>query len=91
MGTIIKEKVAIMVTIRGGVTMPDFIDIIISERKSKGMTQEQLGLMLHVSKQTISRWENRARRLPLEKLLEAANALDLPLESLLHATTTQQN
>lgn len=36
----------------------NFNEKLISLRKSKGLSQEELGDRLHVSRQTISKWES---------------------------------
>ena len=35
-----------------------FQEKLISLRKQKGLSQEELGLELHVSRQTVSKWES---------------------------------
>ena len=36
----------------------NFNEKLISLRKSKGLSQEELGNQLHVSRQTVSKWES---------------------------------
>ena len=36
----------------------NFNEKLINLRKSKGLSQEELGAKLHVSRQTISKWES---------------------------------
>lgn len=58
-------------------------DIIVKRRKELGMTQKELGAMLHVTFQTISKWEN-GKSLPDMSMLEPlAKALEISLIELL--------
>jgi putative transcriptional regulator len=50
---------------------------LVSARKTKGMTQEELALLLgYKGKQTIANWENGHSAPPLNKALEIAKLLD---------------
>lgn len=52
-------------------------------RKSRGMTQEQLGERLGVTGKTISRWETGSYLPPVEMLLELSQMYDLSINELL--------
>lgn len=51
---------------------------LIAARKGKGMTQEQLANALHVSRQTVSHWENGRVRPDPEACRRLQQVLDLP-------------
>ena len=63
--------------------MPKAVDYLSSARKASNITQAQIGKRLGVSKQTISAWETYYRKLPLDKAIEWAQLLDVPLDQLL--------
>jgi len=50
-----------------------------SGRDKKGYTQEQLGDLIHESKQTISNWERGVSRPSFEALTELENALEIKI------------
>jgi len=52
-------------------------------RKERGLTQEQLASSLHVTRQTISNWENDRAQPDYEMLATLAQALNVPLSTLL--------
>lgn len=52
-------------------------------RKLSGMTQEQLAEKLHVSRQTISRWEAGATMPDLESVVSISRIFHVSLEDLL--------
>lgn len=58
-------------------------EIVRAGRKAKGLTQEQLAQSLYVSRQTISHWENGRARPDYELLKRLAEALEIPLTTLL--------
>lgn len=51
-------------------------------RREKGMTQEQLGEMLHISSKTISRWETGTYMPPVDILTELSNLYGLTINEL---------
>ena len=60
------------------------IGIILKQlRTKKGLTQQQLGEMLHVSNRTISRWETGRNMLDFDLLLELAKYYDVGVETIL--------
>lgn len=62
-------------------------------REAKGLTQEQLGARLNVTKGAISRWEKDNRVPSLNVLAAIAEALDIPSTALyrIPGTTTPED
>lgn len=58
-------------------------DNIKKYRKEKGYTQEELSAMLHVVRQTLSKWENNVSVPDAEILIRISKALDVPVSILL--------
>lgn len=58
-------------------------DNIKKYRKEKGYTQEELSSMLHVVRQTLSKWENNVSVPDAEALIRISKALDVPVSILL--------
>ena len=52
-------------------------------RKSKGLSQEELAIKLHVVRQTVSKWENGLSVPDSDMLLTIAEALETPVSTLL--------
>ena len=52
-------------------------------RKFSGMTQEQLGQKLHVSRQALSKWENDTSLPDLESVIKISRLFQISLEELL--------
>lgn len=52
-------------------------------RKSKGLSQEELAIKLHVVRQTISKWEQGLSVPDSEMLLSLSEALETPVSILL--------
>ena len=68
--------------------MPDVGRHIADYRKQNSLTQEQLASALHVTRQTVSSWEN-GRTLPdVESLAAVASALDVSVEELIYGKRT---
>lgn len=59
-----------------------FHEQLISLRKQKGLSQEQLGEQIGVSRQTVSKWETGVTTPELEKLIQLGDFFDLPLDRL---------
>ena len=51
-------------------------------RKSRGLSQESLGDMIDVTRQTVSKWERGDSTPELEKLIELARVFDVSLDEL---------
>ena len=60
-------------------------------RCAKGLTQEELGERLHVTRQTVSNYENGRTRPDIDMLLDIAAALDTDSNSLLYGTPQMEN
>ena len=61
----------------------NFNEKLISLRKSKGMSQEELGVELNVSRQTISNWENDKSYPDVNSLLLLGEVFQVSLDNLL--------
>lgn len=57
--------------------------IILQIRKSNDLSQEQFGKLFHVTRQTVSNWENEKNYPDLETLVEISNMFDITLERIL--------
>ena len=63
-------------------------------RKQKGLTQEALAIKLHITRQTISKWEKGLSVPDAEQLVHLAEVLEVPITQLLGqkvADTTNEN
>ena len=63
-------------------------------RKQKGLTQETLAIKLHITRQTISKWEKGLSVPDAEQLVHLAEVLEVPITQLLGqkvADTTNEN
>ena len=58
-------------------------------RKSKGLSQEELAIKLHVVRQTISKWEQGLSVPDSEMLLSLSEALETPVSILLGETVVE--
>ena len=63
--------------------------IIREYRTAKGMTQEQLGRALFVTKQAVSKWENGKTTPDIDTLRKLADILSIPREELLGGTVRE--
>ena len=52
-------------------------------RKDHQLTQEEFGRLFHVTRQTVSNWENRKSFPDLHTLVEISNEFDISLDTLL--------
>lgn len=57
--------------------------MILEIRKSSNLSQEQFGNLFHVTRQTVSNWENNKNYPDLETLVEISNIFDVSLERIL--------
>ena len=63
-------------------------------RKQKGLTQEALAIKLHITRQTISKWEKGLSVPDAEQLVHLTEVLEVPITQLLGqkvADTTNEN
>ena len=58
-------------------------------RKSKGLSQQELAVKLHVVRQTISKWEQGLSVPDSDMLISIAEALDTPVATLLGETVAE--
>ncbi len=61
-----------------------FSEKIIELRKQKGLSQEELGYKINVSRQTISKWEAEQSSPEVEKVKELSKVFDVSIEYLLN-------
>ena len=59
-----------------------FNEKLLSIRKKKGLSQEELGLELQVSRQTISKWESGQSYPDFQKLVLLSDYFDMTLDEL---------
>ena len=59
-----------------------FHEILMRERKVRGLSQEELAAVVGVSRQAVSKWENGDAMPDLAKLLALAEALNISLDTL---------
>ena len=60
-----------------------FADNLKTLRRARGLSQEELAGRLHVTRQTISKWENALSVPDAELLLRLAEELEVPVSRLL--------
>lgn len=68
----------------------EFHERLYDLRKKKSMTQDDLAEALHISRQSISRWENGDCEPDLSNLRELANIFEVSMDYLIRGTTVQQ-
>ena len=56
---------------------------ILKIRKEKALTQEEFGKIFHVTRQTVSNWENEKSYPDLQILIEISNRFDISLDVLI--------
>ena len=59
-------------------------------RKEKNISQEQLAEELHVSRQTIGKWENGVTYPEAECLIQISDFFEVSIDTLLKGTVTEQ-
>ena len=57
-----------------------FNEKLLSSRKKKGLSQEQLGMELQVSRQTISKWEAGQSYPDFQRLVMLSDSFDMTLD-----------
>lgn len=68
--------------LNGGIEMK-FNEKLIKLRKEKGLSQEELGDELNVTRQTISKWELVLTTPEMTKLIEISDFFNISLDNLL--------
>lgn len=71
-----------MILVQKGMTHMTFNDKLTERRRSKGWSQEQLGEMVNVSRQTVSKWELGLTTPEMENLIELSNIFDITIDEL---------
>lgn len=66
-----------------------FNEKLLDLRKKKGLSQEELGGALNVSRQTISKWEGGQSYPDFEKLILLSDFFDITLDELMKDTDVQ--
>ena len=56
---------------------------ILKIRNEKGLTQEEFGKIFHVTRQTVSNWENEKSYPDLQILIDISNRFDISLDVLI--------
>ena len=56
---------------------------ILNIRKEKQLTQEQFGSLFHVTRQTVSNWENQKSYPDLQMLIDISNQFEISLDTLI--------
>ena len=64
---------------------------LVQIRKSKGLTQTELGKRIGVSQRIIHHYENKADYPPTQKLIELTRALDMSIDELLGLSDNGDN
>ena len=59
-----------------------FNEKLLAIRKKQGLSQEELGLELQVSRQTVSKWESGQSYPDFEKLVLLSDYFNMPLDEL---------
>ncbi|MFT9456407.1 MAG: helix-turn-helix transcriptional regulator [Liquorilactobacillus hordei] len=67
----------------------EFHNILRNKRKEANLTQQELADQLHVTRQTLSRWENNLSYPNLDTLIQLGEILDIPLDNLLKGGENQ--
>lgn len=68
----------------------NFNEKLINLRKSKGLSQEELGAELNVSRQTISKWESSQSYPDFQRLVALSDYFGLTLDELVRDIDVQQ-
>ena len=70
-----------------------FNEKLIELRKKEGLSQEELGYKLNVTRQTVSKWELGQTTPEMDKLLEISKIFNISVDELIKETetTTQEN
>ena len=56
---------------------------ILNIRKEKQLTQEEFGKLFHVTRQTVSNWENEKSYPDLQMLIDISNQFEISLDTLI--------
>ncbi len=67
----------------------NFSEKLIKLRKEKGLSQEELGYKINVSRQAVSKWESNQSKPEIEKLKEISNFFNVSIDYLLNDTNIE--
>lgn len=67
-----------------------FQEKLMSLRKKKGMSQEELGMELQVSRQTVSKWESGQSYPDFQRLVMLSDYFDMTLDELVKDVDVQE-
>lgn len=68
----------------------NFNEKLIDLRKSRGLSQEELGAELHVSRQTVSKWESAQSYPDFQRLVLLSDYFSLTLDALVRDVDVQE-
>ena len=68
----------------------NFNEKLIDLRKSRGLSQEELGAELHVSRQTVSKWESAQSYPDFQRLVLLSDYFGLTLDALVRDVDVQE-
>ena len=68
----------------------DFGENLAKQRKKAGLSQEELAEKLHLTRQTISKWETGASLPDVEGLRALCRALDISIDEMMNGKTGQR-
>lgn len=68
----------------------NFNEKLIDLRKSRGLSQEELGAELHVSRQTVSKWESAQSYPDFQRLVLLSDYFGLTLDTLVRDVDVQE-
>lgn len=69
----------------------NFSEKLISLRKKEGLSQEELGYKLNVTRQTVSKWELGQTTPDMDKLSEMAKIFNVSVDQLINETETMED
>ena len=68
-----------------------FNDKLIELRKKQGLSQEELGYKLNVTRQTVSKWELGQTTPEMDKLIEMSKIFNISVDELINESDTTPN
>ena len=69
--------------VKGGINIMNIGNQILNIRKDNQLTQEEFGKLFHVTRQTVSNWENGKSYPELQILISISNQFNISLDTLL--------
>ena len=66
-----------------------FNEKLINLRKKAGLTQEELGYKLNVTRQTVSKWELGQTTPEMDKLIEISKIFNISVDELINESETK--